>query len=305
MKKNPDRINTINSKGKTALHLAVEDNDVYSVTKLLAVPGVDVNIEDWRGHYRPLNRAAKLGRIDCIKKLLAAPGVEINAKNSSHQTALHLAAVNGNVEIVKALLDNGVDVNTKDEDGNTALRVAVCNFIRHYDDKKATEKIILIYNLVKELLNAPGIDVNIKEDKTVLHLAAENGNVEIVKALLNAPGIDVNIKGLLGRTALSDAAYRGKTDIVQLLIDNKADVNIKDLWGKTALMYAKEKGYTEIEKLLEEAALKSQSADSTSETLAALKAGGGDVELSEASTKAIGESIEKMGISTEHSSDEA
>lgn len=47
----------------------------------------------------------------------------IDAKNEVGQTAIHLAAILGNVIILKLLIQNGGNVNVKDDEDLTALHV--------------------------------------------------------------------------------------------------------------------------------------------------------------------------------------
>ena len=42
-------------------------------------------------------------------------------------TALHVAAINGHMNIVEILLDRGIDINSKDSIGETALHLAAAN----------------------------------------------------------------------------------------------------------------------------------------------------------------------------------
>ncbi|KAH6903948.1 hypothetical protein BKA70DRAFT_1298988 [Coprinopsis sp. MPI-PUGE-AT-0042] len=50
-------------------------------------------------------------------------------------------------------------------------------------------------------------------------VAAYRGHTDIVKQLLNAPGIDVNVVSKpSGETALSHASRRGHREIVELLL---------------------------------------------------------------------------------------
>ena len=59
-----------------------------------------------------------------------------------------------------------------------------------------------------------------------------------------------------GKTALTDAAFRGQTEIVRLLISKGADIHHRNKEGKNALMLAKEKGHAEVVKILEQAGAK-------------------------------------------------
>ena len=46
------------------------------------------------------------------------------------------------------------------------------------------------------------------------------------------------------------AAYKGHTECVKILIDQKANLDLKDFRGETALMMASELGKTECVKIL-------------------------------------------------------
>ena len=70
-----------------------------------------------------------------------------------------------------------------------------------------------------------------------------------IRKLLKA-GANVNTKDKNGETALMDASWDNKKNIVKLLLKAGADPNIKDKDNWTALIYASDRGNTEIVKLL-------------------------------------------------------
>ena len=52
-----------------------------------------------------------------IEKILnSAEGIDINYANSDGLTALHQASIDGNVKMVKYLLDHGADINVQGSD---------------------------------------------------------------------------------------------------------------------------------------------------------------------------------------------
>lgn len=72
--------------------------------------------------------------------------------------------------------------------------------------------------------------------------AARNGDLKGIQSCLDV-GWDVNAKDLFGRTALRQAAYAGKVDVIAALSKAGADVNAKDKeYGWTALHVAAKKG---------------------------------------------------------------
>jgi hypothetical protein len=128
------------------------------------------------------------------------------AKAGEREDKLVLLAGAGDVDGVRALLDQGVDINAKRHGtGNTAL----CTAISFYDSTQVQD------------------------------------HINIVKLLL-AKGADINMMCLGGFTLLTIAAGNGDADIVRLLIDKGVDVNKKDEVGYTPLMSANrmlEKGH--------------------------------------------------------------
>ncbi|KAG9237441.1 ankyrin repeat-containing domain protein [Amylocarpus encephaloides] len=129
--------------------------------------------------------ALKLGRIELVKFLapnsaifepLCPDGVDINTPpaNNSGRTVLQAAAVGGDLEFIKSLLDNGANINAKPAPnrGITALQGA------------AIEGNIRIAHLLLEHgadPNAPGAE---REGRTALEGAAERGRLDMVQLLM-------------------------------------------------------------------------------------------------------------------------
>lgn len=100
-----------------------------------------------------------------------------------------------------------------------------------------------LYRQNDEIRNATVIAV--QRDKVVLSVG---GRLEILEIETGRP--DVNVNDHHGVTALIDASFEGKRDIVELLIVEGADLNSRDRQGDTALMNAALKGHIEIVELL-------------------------------------------------------
>ncbi|WP_265026784.1 MULTISPECIES: ankyrin repeat domain-containing protein [unclassified Wolbachia] len=76
---------------------------------------------------------------------------------------------------------------------------------------------------------------------------SDNLSLELIKCLINQPGVDVNVRGLNGKTPLHCAIEFDELSMVDLLLTKK-NINpfIEDNDGKTSLDYAKEGKKAEI-----------------------------------------------------------
>ena len=180
------------------------------------------------------------------------PNDEIPWKN---QTALKHAAKNGNLDLVKTLIDNGADI----EEG---MRCAANYHQRKILDwmlKKNPGQVAINSSLhaavgteatdIVRMLLDKGADINfvnesndgfisISPNTSVLMeaLSGRNPDIEEVRLLLSK-GADVNLKvdNEEQPSALFVAATRNNADLVDLLLTHDADVNVKNKYESTPL----------------------------------------------------------------------
>ncbi len=136
------------------------------------------------------------------------------------------AAMQDDLDGVRALLKQNVPVNSAQGDGTTALHWAAMK-----DDLE-----------MAQLLIQAGADVNARTRigaLTPLYLAAGGGSTQMLKLLLKA-GADANaVSSVNGTTALMKAAASGGAPSVELLLSNGANVNAREPGlQQTALMFA-------------------------------------------------------------------
>ncbi|KAF7665733.1 hypothetical protein LDENG_00132540 [Lucifuga dentata] len=206
------RLDAKEHKGKTALLVAVTANQPEIVQDLLSF-GSDINACDIKGQ-TALHLAAHYGFPKVLQAILCSrPAVNLEACNFEGMTPLHCAAISHSVTM-KAFSASGLtDVSLQ---------------------AKAEEKL----SCVQMFLNAGAslLSQEIKSNKTVLHLAVKEGNINLVRFLLSFPLLNmkdfVNMKAH-GHTALHMAAgLHGnphQEEILRLLLSRGADPSIRNL----------------------------------------------------------------------------
>eukprot|EP00931_Biecheleriopsis_adriatica_P005290 TRINITY_DN106814_c0_g1_i1.p1 TRINITY_DN106814_c0_g1~~TRINITY_DN106814_c0_g1_i1.p1 ORF type:complete len:418 (-),score=64.82 TRINITY_DN106814_c0_g1_i1:125-1378(-) len=114
------------NKGGRALHQAAENGQEGRVLALLAA-GADLSYRGFIGRRSALHVAAceDDGRGSIIKALCTAPGMDVDLQvGASETTPLQLAAFNGRIENVQALLECGANYALTDTNGKNAVMLA-------------------------------------------------------------------------------------------------------------------------------------------------------------------------------------
>ncbi|WP_414662342.1 ankyrin repeat domain-containing protein [Horticoccus sp. 23ND18S-11] len=167
-----------NRYGVTPLSIACTNGNAAMVTLVLEA-GADPNAA-LRGGETPLMTAARTGRLDAVKALLAR-GAAVNARLPQGQTALMWAAADGHTAVVEALLEAGAEFRTPLASGFSPMLFAV----------RSGHTAI-----VRALLKA-GADINetaqparnaakyLRKGASALTTAIENGHFELAALLVD------------------------------------------------------------------------------------------------------------------------
>ncbi|MBD0391455.1 ankyrin repeat domain-containing protein [Wolbachia endosymbiont of Pentalonia nigronervosa] len=153
------------------------------------------------------------------------------------QTLLRLAAHNNLEKLTSALEVKGGKIHPEGElySWNALYAAVFC----------------INKEVIDSILRAGEIQINArdKDDKTLLHLAAEKDTIGAVKVLIDK-GADLNARDQDGKTPLHLAAERNKIGAVKILIEEEADLNARDKNGRTPLHFAASNGNADIVEIL-------------------------------------------------------
>jgi len=195
-----------------------------------------------------LHHAARNGHVDMLKVMIEK-GADVNltedAPAEPGNTPLHTACIYGRGEVVKLLIASGADDTLKNLNGETPAHLAVMKK-KFGGDLRSQERA----EMLKELKH---LDAARNDGKTPLMLLQSldiNTNMELLPIFLDR-GVDVNRTDNYGNTALilntKEQCYK---NAVKELIRAGADVNAADQAGNTALYYALKYGDQESARFL-------------------------------------------------------
>nr|CAB3221774.1 zinc finger protein LOC723799 [Phallusia mammillata] len=156
-------------------------------------------------------------------------GDPISARTHDGRTALHFAAIRGNLSMLENLLQITNTVNAIDRYGYTPLHYAC------FEGQEPCVDAILLHDSFLKFEGSPS---------TPLHCAVYNDNEACAERLLETLGNDViNLKDKGGRTPLHTCIMNDYTDSAHFLLSHSADVDATDNQGHSPLMLAASLGH--------------------------------------------------------------
>ena len=161
----------------------------------------------------PVADAAKRGDLEGVRALVRE-GADVNAAQGDGMTALHWAAMNGDVEMAQVMIYAGAGVK--------ALTRLGAYTPLHLASQKGHGDVVSI------LLEA-GADANALTTTgggSPLHFAAASGDVETVSALIDAGAVLDVAEQQWGHTPLVFAAAKNRADATRLLLERGADPDV-------------------------------------------------------------------------------
>ncbi|XP_065224500.1 uncharacterized protein LOC135848511 [Planococcus citri] len=341
----------VNGENGEPVLMAVAKNRT-DIVKILLRNKANIGFKSDEG-YSLLHFAATMGHKD-IAKVLIENGIDVNGTTSLDVTPLYLASSQGHEEIAEILIRNKADVNIANYDGTSLHTAAVgghANIVKLLlrngakmlkDGKNRLPLDLAVayshLDVVKILLQHKSVNMNAKVDSsdwTLLHIASQEGNLEMVKYLVSngcnihaknsagskpihiaaregcknivqfflSKGLKVDESGAKNQTLLHYAVTKNTLEVVELLISKGADVNVKDNVGSTPLHVAALNGSEDVIRvLLENGAVYNPIDNERLTPLDLMNEDSGIVDIStrELIQTATSEDIVKLFISTEN-----
>ena len=206
---------------------------VFIVLSLLFVCGIlslTVNAQE-------IHEAIKAGNLDKVKALIKENPAIVNQQDEDGLTPLHWAALKGNTQIARYLIDNKADINAVDKNNEAPLHYAA------YNGK---------YDIVVLLLdNKANLKIATDRGRTSLHKASfKKDGYKIVEKLIEC-GADINAKDVWDWTPLMNANRNGCSKTVDIYLKHDAALPTENTVIRRFLHYAAQNGHLSLMKKME------------------------------------------------------
>lgn len=202
----------------TPLMRAIASDNQKCVDELITDKYVELDCKDKDG-LSIFHLCTEFNNVDTLKHLFQLNSISadlIYSRDNFENTILHSSCANGNLEIVKLILNKIYDGNNsleqilyaKNRDGQTCFHIAC---VKGYFN--------LVEYFIKDKKFSPFLEHIDNNSNTGLHLATENGHASIVSLLLEH-GADVTSKNEDNLTALDLSCRMGYFEISKNIINS-------------------------------------------------------------------------------------
>nr|BCR37381.1 transient receptor potential cation channel subfamily A member 1 isoform 277V [Buergeria japonica] len=215
-------LNAKDSKGSTPLHWAVIKNQVDSV-KILLSRGADPNLLNFYC-LAPLHLAIQLHHNKIVEELLNHSTTDMNLEGDLGNTPIMAACYKDNSEALIMLFNHGAKLCKRNRIGCFPIHMTV------FAGSLKCMELVLKKGEEFGFSIEDHINFTDNEKSSPLHVAVQNGRLEIVKACIEY-GAKIDLKQVNDNaTALHFAATQGATEIVKFMVSSySGEKNIVDL----------------------------------------------------------------------------
>ena len=256
------------NNSRTLLHLASEMGYLDVIKYLIEEQHCDPNCKQDTG-MTSLNIAYQYGWLEVVKYLIEEQHCDPCRTINDGWTPMHYASRDGKLDIIKYLTDaSNCDSSCRNSEGWTACKMDIFKYLfekQYYDlDSKTNDgktplhlaseegHLDMVKYLIEELKQHGDSDCRTDNGDTPMHLACLNGHLKIVKYLVEMQSYDLCCKNNSDETPLHYVC-QSKSEALNLfcfLVESEC----YDLtnYGQTLLQYASKMGHFNICKILTE-----------------------------------------------------
>ncbi|RVW62327.1 Protein accelerated cell death 6 [Vitis vinifera] len=249
--------------------IPVMDDSVYEaaakgdIDVLKKIPESEFHAQLSPKHNTILHIASEFGKIECVNWILDLPSSSflLQRPNLNEDTPLHLAARQGHLEVVEALINAAREPTLDIETGPGPHKVMLRMKNKGKDTALHEAVRYRNYGVVMLLIEEdPDFTYGANDSGiTPLYMAVEGGFTAAVKLIIEKSSTSPSYNGLMGRTALHAAVICNDIEMTKTILEWKPDLTKEvDKNGWSPLHYAAERGCDpEIVRLLLEKSEKS------------------------------------------------
>ncbi|KAJ8664811.1 hypothetical protein QAD02_006473 [Eretmocerus hayati] len=230
------------SRGKTPLHLAFENDRMDIVEKLVTLhEDILENPTDNNGlsHFHIF---CSVYNLDIVDKFIEN-GVDVNGAINMDSTffpgfsPLHMAIRFDTTELVELLLTHRADLTQVNGLGTNAFELAIQHIYMDLPVPRPFSCFRVLELVLSEIGHRKMEDFDTK-GYTLLHIASAENDIEAIKRLANEYNLNATIRSDLkpqfkGFTPLHFAAFYHQDEAIELLLDLGADNSARDFRGNT------------------------------------------------------------------------
>lgn len=191
---------------------------------------MNVYVEDPALKTHDFFMACKRGDVDKVSNDLRA-GADPNIFDTTLTSALHVAAVNGHLEIIRLLKSSGARLDPRDRNMVTPLLACL--------KKGLIEPVKALIEMGAEKF------VSDRMQRSSAFFAAYSGSIELAKLFIDSRNSNSN-DNVWGLTPLHIAASKGDVTLTRFLLEQGASIYIQDKTGKTPEDLAMEAKHSEV-----------------------------------------------------------
>ena len=192
------------------------DDSVYEaaakgdIEALKRIPASEFHAQLSPKHNTILHIASEFGKIECVNWILDFPSSSslLRRPNLNEDTPLHLAAREGHLEVVEALVCKERELHADIETGVGAHKEMLIGMTNKGKDTALHEAVRFNHSDVVESLIEKDPRFNYRANDsgtTPLYMAAERGLTGLVVLIIDKSSTSPSYHGLMGRTALHAA----------------------------------------------------------------------------------------------------